>query len=74
MADNEKNFETEGGFPFKLSKPARQALIHAGYTRLEQLAGLKEADIAKLHGMGPKTIVQLREALAAKGMPFAEGK
>lgn len=60
-------------FPAGLSKPAQRALAAAGYTRLEQLAAVSEADLLKLHGMGPKALGQLRQALAAKGMSFAGG-
>ena len=38
----------------------------AGYRRLEQLAGMDESEIASLHGVGPKALVQLRRALAAR--------
>ena len=55
-----------------LSQPAQRALIAAGYTRLEQLAGVSEADLLKLHGVGPKTITTLRQTLAAQGLAFAE--
>jgi hypothetical protein len=37
-----------------LAKPALRALIAAGYTRLDQFTTIKEADLRKLHGMGPK--------------------
>ncbi|PZM66119.1 DNA-binding protein [Paenibacillus dendritiformis] len=60
--------------PDKLAKPARRALIAAGYVRLEQLAKLRESELLKLHGMGPKGIDQLRRALADKGLSFADGK
>jgi hypothetical protein len=60
------------GFPPKLAKPAQRALIHAGYTRLEQLSTVTEAELAQLHGMGPKALGQLREALAAIGKSFAK--
>ncbi|MBG9791394.1 DNA-binding protein [Paenibacillus dendritiformis] len=60
--------------PDKLPKPARRALIAAGYVRLEQLAKLRESELLKLHGMGPKGIDQLRRALADKGLSFADGK
>jgi hypothetical protein len=30
-----------------------------------------EAELLKLHGMGPKSIEQLRRALADKGLAFA---
>lgn len=54
-----------------LSQPAQRALKAAGYTRLEQLAGVSEADLLKLHGVGPKAITLLRPALAAQGLAFA---
>ncbi|MEK8127317.1 DNA-binding protein [Paenibacillus filicis] len=65
--------DAETDLPDELSQPARRALLGAGYSRLEQLAGLKEADILRLHGMGPKGIKQLRQALAARGQSFADG-
>jgi len=58
-------------FPPRLSKPAQRALANAGYERLEQLTLVREAELAKLHGMGPKALGQLREALAARGESFA---
>lgn len=75
-----KNIQTEGeqsanefdDLPPKLASPARRALIRAGYTRLEQLSALNEGELLKLHGMGPKAIGQLREALAAVGKSFAK--
>jgi hypothetical protein len=58
--------------PAKLAAPARRALLQAGYTRLEQLSKLTETELLQLHGMGPKAIGQLREALAAVGKSFAQ--
>lgn len=55
----------------KLSAPARRALEGAGYTRLEQLNGVDEREIARLHGMGKHGLDQLRRALAERGMAFA---
>ncbi len=57
--------------PAGLSRPARQALEAAGITRLEQLDGMSEAQVGRLHGMGPKGLRILREALAEKGRAFA---
>jgi predicted flap endonuclease-1-like 5' DNA nuclease len=56
-------------FP-KLSRPAHAALAVAGYTHLAQLAQVTEAEIAKLHGMGPKGIRELKDAMQAKGLAF----
>ena len=57
----------------KLAAPARRALSAAGYTRLDQLAEVSEADLKKLHGMGPTAITALREALHARGLSFHRG-
>ena len=65
MAAPEPQVETD--FPPKLGRPARDALIVAGYTRLEQLTQVTEKELLRLHGMGPKGIRQLREGLAERG-------
>ena len=59
-----------GGFPGGLAAPAQRALAGAGYTRIEQLAAATEAEILKLHGIGPSAMPLLREALAARGLSF----
>ena len=58
-------------FPHNIGNPARQALEVAGYTKLKQLTKVTEAELGKLHGMGPKALRILRETLEAKGMSFA---
>jgi deazaflavin-dependent oxidoreductase (nitroreductase family) len=58
--------------PNGLGKPAQRALIAAGYTRLDQFTTIKEADLLKLHGLGPKAIGLIRSALKAKGQSFAD--
>jgi len=63
--------QAESDFPAGLSQPALRALAGAGYMRLDQLATVREADVLRLHGMGPKAIDLLRRALAAKGLSFA---
>jgi hypothetical protein len=60
-------------FP-KLAAPAQRALSGAGYTRLEQLTKVSEAEIKQLHGIGPNALDQLRGALKAKGLSFAGEK
>jgi len=54
-----------------LPKPQLRALAGVNIQNLEQLRNWKEKDIAALHGMGPKGIRILREALAAHGWTFA---
>ncbi|MCK9858226.1 DNA-binding protein [Paenibacillus sp. ATY16] len=58
--------------PAKLSKPAKRAFTQEGYVKLEQFAGLTEAEVLALHGVGPTAIVLLRQALAEKGLAFRE--
>jgi hypothetical protein len=55
----------------ELPKPARRALVRAGYVPLDQLTGVSEDEILQLHGMGPKALEQLRRILAVKGQSFA---
>ncbi len=52
----------EHNFP-KIGQPATRALNNAGYTTLEQLTKTSEAELGKLHGMGPKALGILREHL-----------
>jgi hypothetical protein len=59
-------------FPAGVGKPALRALAAAGYTHLEQLAGVTEASLLELHGIGPKAMGILREALKGIGLSFAD--
>lgn len=54
----------------KLAAPARRALAGAGYTRLEDLTQVTEAEVMSLHGMGPNAMEALRNALAERGLSF----
>ena len=62
----------ENDFPMGLGSPARRALTGAGYTRLDQLAEVREAELSQLHGMGPKALKLLHHALIARGLSFAD--
>lgn len=65
---------TNSNFP-KIGSPATRALEAAGYTNLKQLTKATEAELAQLHGMGPKALGILREALQAEeGLSFKQGK
>ncbi|WP_020666463.1 GyrI-like domain-containing protein [Amycolatopsis nigrescens] len=58
-------------FPPGLGGPATGALLAAGYVRLQQLTEVTEAELGRLHGMGPKGLRILRETLAVTGRSFA---
>ena len=56
--------------PAGLAGPARRALASANIQALNQLAGFTEAEISRLHGIGPNALKTLRLALAEKGLSF----
>ena len=58
----------EAGLPRSIGAPATRALTAAGYTELGQLADVPAAELAKLHGVGPKALRLLREALHERGL------
>jgi hypothetical protein len=62
----------ESDLPSKLSKPAQRALAGAGIVQLEHFTKFTEAEVKKLHGMGPHAMKQILPALAARGLSFAE--
>ncbi|MFD7324418.1 DNA-binding protein [Streptomyces sp. NPDC059875] len=56
--------------PRGIGAPATRALTAAGYTTLEQLAGVPRAELLALHGLGPKALRLLDEAMAERGLSF----
>jgi DNA-directed RNA polymerase alpha subunit len=64
--------EPKNDLPAGIGQPATRALAAAGYTNLEQLSSVTEAELLKLHGMGPKALGLIRSALQAKGLSFAD--
>ncbi len=59
------------GFLSLLGAPARRALAQAGVSTLVELSQHSEAEILKLHGVGPKSLPVLRQALVEAGLTFA---
>ena len=57
-----------------IGAPATRALTHAGYTTLKQLTKIPEAELAQLHGVGPKAVQILKETLRANGLSFKSAK
>ena len=53
-----------------VGRPAAAALGLAGITSLEEVAKHTEAELLDLHGVGPRAVRILREALAAGGLEF----
>ena len=73
MKDERLN-QGENDLPIELANPARRALVEAGYRRLDQVATLSASEAGRLHGVGPKSLDQLRRALGANGLSFAGEK
>jgi hypothetical protein len=55
-----------------IGAPASRALTSAGYNSLAQLDGVSAKALAALHGVGPRAIRILSEALAAEGLSLGE--
>jgi hypothetical protein len=66
--------QQESDLPIELAQPAQRALAGAGIRRIEQLTKLSEDEVKQLHGIGPNALAQLRRALMAKGLAFADKK
>ncbi len=58
-------------FPKGIGAPATRALVGAGYSNLGELAGVAAAELKKLHGMGPKALHVLQDALEQSGQSLA---
>lgn len=62
--------EPENDFLTRIAAPARRALEREGITSLQQLTQYSEAELLKLHGVGPSTLPKLREVLDQAGLAF----
>lgn len=60
--------EPDPELPRSIGAPATRELTAAGYARLSQLANVSAAELGKLHGVGPKALRLLQEALEQHGM------
>jgi hypothetical protein len=56
-----------------IGAPATRALTAAGYTELRQLADVPASELKKLHGVGPKALKLLQEALEQQGLSLGPG-
>jgi predicted flap endonuclease-1-like 5' DNA nuclease len=58
--------------PATMGKVAPRELADAGYTDLRQLTSVTARELLAIHGVGPKAVRILREALAAEGLAFRD--
>ena len=59
-----------GDLPNAIGKTAARALSGHGITSLGQVAAHAKPELLAIHGVGPKAIAILGEALAAKGLRY----
>jgi predicted flap endonuclease-1-like 5' DNA nuclease len=55
-----------------IGRVATRALAEREITTLDQVPALTEAELLAVHGVGPKAVRILREALDARGMRLRE--
>jgi hypothetical protein len=56
-----------------MAAPARRALAHAGVETLEQVVSLGRPALSRMHGVCPRTLAQLEEALDEGGLELPAG-
>ena len=62
-----------GDLPDAIGKTAARELSLNGIDSLPAVAGHSRKELLDIHGVGPKAIAILAEALAAKGLDFKPG-
>ncbi|EXG81678.1 helix-hairpin-helix domain-containing protein [Cryptosporangium arvum] len=55
-----------------IGRPATRALLDAGVRTLDQVATRSRRELLALHGVGPKAVTILADALAERGLAFAD--
>lgn len=66
----ESERKPKAGFLSLIGAPARRALERERIDTLQKLSKYSEAELLKLHGMGPGSIPKLKNALKEKGLSF----
>lgn len=61
-----------GNLPDEIGKTAARELSRNGITSLQQVATYSKKELLAIHGVGPKAIAILGEALAAEGLKYNE--
>jgi predicted flap endonuclease-1-like 5' DNA nuclease len=61
-----------GDLPDAIGKTAARELSLKGITSLQRVADHSKKELLAIHGVGPKAIAILGDALAAQGLAFRE--
>lgn len=60
-------------FPQAIGRVALRELALNGFTTFDQLTRVSAKDFLKIHGVGPKAVLILGEALRERGKVFLDG-
>jgi len=60
---NDLTESIRGNFPRGVGEPALRAFARAGYTTVQELRHVPDAELLALHGVGPKAIRVIRAVL-----------
>jgi hypothetical protein len=72
MSKGKSTHVSPEGLPPGIGSPAQRALAAAGITRLDQFTTISEAELLKLHGVGPKAVRIIKESLHENRLAFAK--
>jgi hypothetical protein len=61
-----------GDLPDEIGKTAARELAANGITSLQQVASHSKKELLAIHGVGPKAIAILADALAERGLDYRE--
>ncbi len=73
MPSKEKE-QSESALPKGIGKPATRALASVGVISLDQVTRFTEGQLLALHGVGPKAVGILKDALRAQSKSLAKEK
>lgn len=59
-----------GDLPNEIGKTAARELSSNGITTLDQVAAHSKKELLAIHGVGPKAIAILGDAMAARGLDY----
>lgn len=57
----------DSDLPESIGRPATRALLGAGILNLDDVAARSDDELLALHGVGPRAVTLLREAIASRG-------
>lgn len=61
-----------GIYRTRLARPPHESSLYNGIMSLQQVATYSKKELLAIHGVGPKAIAILGEALAAEGLKYNE--